>query len=359
MFRFLFFVFSFISVVGFAQTQRTLYYDHINKAEAAILNLSREEALAEYRLAFDLHAPFTEDLMNAYHCAMQLGRFDLTKTYLYGLLQRGIKEQHVTVVFGRDMPPHINDSIRIWISQFVRADDSNAHLRAAMITLNRTAQDINSELESDVYVRDSFGQIYSHIKVNSDRLFELFKKYGVPNEIAVGQLSGDPSLPVLYNNALKQYFRYIDRKEDRNGIDSMLYKAVLAGNYSPEEFVTLLGDSYYARNRVNFKLGKVNLLPVLTIKTIYAMNQGRHYPEYLCNEETVNVQRKTLGLDDLAVFRQKIAFCDEQIRLRTPYAIYLLHDRSDYALSRQSVFVKQVANREDADEEIKQMEKCK
>ncbi len=322
---------------GQAQPGAIKYYTTINQAELAICRKDLPTAFRYFQKAFEINPdkPFSRDLLNAYHCAMDLRRYDKAETYLQVLLSRGVNQWAVKSWIRKGLAGADLDSVDRWLAIYPndtnKSDALSVQLRQ-MHDRDQATRRYFSKLNDGKYMVDS---VYKIDQLNGDTLAMIFKKYGVPDEGRVGHLDGYPG-GAVYGTVIHHYMGGYGAGLGSHILDTMLFKAIFTYDFHPVEFLKIFNSSEANVTKTPFKYRNYTLHTPVTIDYInlWVADSEQVFPQYLASEveSRMNKERAALGIESLDELRNKQAFSREAAAANAVYNKYALGNSFGAAL---------------------------
>ncbi len=291
-----------------AQSRFLEYYKNINLAELAICDSNFTAACDYYKNAFAVNPekPFSKDLLNAFFAAMDTKQYSLAEKNLSALLSRGLGSRFINhkilKYYTGEQLAHIHTILKKYPNDTL-GERPLADTIHKMLQWDRDVRMYYAELNDGAYMTDS---TYTVDSVNAMRLLKLFKKYGVPNEVVLGNSKWDdfsvkyaPDYDIIITHHNGGAFG----GRPSHLMDTLLYKAVLKFDFEAHCFADLINGNPLSDT---VRLGNTSLLLPIMIKGAYY--DKKIYPEYFdeASEKRMNEQRVKIGLESLDDFRKKI-----------------------------------------------------
>lgn len=306
------------------------YYDLVNKAEILISKHEPDQAFPLYSAAFAANPdkPFSKDLYNAFHCAMDIKNYGVAETYLAFLLKRGVKSSFITKRILKYYTG--SDSIQI-ISMFSRHINDTSHQNELNKAIHRLIKDDQetrlyfSKLNDGKYMVDS---TYKMDQVNAHKLFTLFSKLGrVPNENDLGHEDNFPFAPISYFIIIFHHSGAYVNKMPSDIFDTMIYKAVLTYDYHPDWFARDFYQVQYSKPDATLKYGKEKITFPLTMAKHPRKNNtidtsDTAISHAVIEKKRIDANRKKIGLEPMDELWAKEQFMKDEVE--TNYGKYKL-----------------------------------
>lgn len=292
------------------RTDALLYYNLIHKAELAICDTDMNAARTFYQQAFAVNKqkPFSKDLMNAFHCAMDTRHYTEAEQYLAALLARGL---HTSILNTCIYPYYKGDQLQK-IHSFLqrhRNDTLKKGETAVMIARLVNEAKARRNLHGNEDTAHQAGEQYAR------QLCRIFCVKGIPSEAQTGNyinLAGSfiPSFEPL----ISRYSSTYHTGKGLPALDSMLYQAIFTFDYDPQLFAInheRRAASYYEQYQDTKPFtysGTVLHWPFTP--TVYAddrsYNTGIKYPAAVIVR--MNRERETIGLETIEALYRKFIF---------------------------------------------------
>ncbi len=292
-----------------AQTKENVlnYYKTINLAELAICDSNFTEASKHYKEAFTINKdkPFSKDLLNAFHAAMDTREYPLAETYMARILSRGIGNQFINNTLYENYSGEQLQQLKAMISKYPNKDCSKKPL----------VVELNKMIAWDQAVRMHFGELYNgeymvdstyHTDyINGTKLLKMFTEKGVPNEDVIGNgertnptPGTQPDYTIIIHHCMVASERF-----PHIALDTVLYDAINTFDFDARIFPmnihanTILGSFRYRDLTLNF--------PLLLDGAMY---ERKFYTDYWdeTSERAIDAERAKIGLEPLDDFRRKI-----------------------------------------------------
>lgn len=319
---------SFIPVSGQALSENAYkYYDGINNAEISLCDGNLASAYHYYERAItdNWAHPFSTDLLNAFHCAMDTKHYTTAEKFLARILSRGLSTQyiakHLLPLYGPEDQSRIkqiiarypNDTMinSIMVEKVKLMADMDQRIRTYFIKLNNTGN----------YMTDP---VVSMDMINGKKLKSLIEQYGFPTEDTVGYINNNPLSGK--NIALLFYHFRANQRVDESItrlLDDLFYKAVVNLHYNSKDFISTLNATIGPNVNI-VSIGDVKIRFPLSIDVILVEEDSSVHPEYFAPEEElrINKARKLWGLESLDDLRKKVVFSQDQQTKNGPFKKY-------------------------------------
>lgn len=213
------------------------YYDLINEAELMLIDSNYNKALAIYKSAFSKKFPNDKDLYNAFILSYFTRSEVLCRKYLLQLAFLGMDRSlfpdttqdpkfHKLISSGFDSSYNAGGKSKI----FTYAMQLREIGKEDQVVRKEVAQ--NPKLKND---RDFQGRLKRSDSIILSQITQFILKNGFPSFERKGFWDG--SSP---NNPSIIFWIIYHQRPNSTSIDKMVYKAVLDGDYRPDEWATLI-----------------------------------------------------------------------------------------------------------------------
>ncbi|WP_316787775.1 hypothetical protein [Pedobacter frigoris] len=306
---------------AFAQQRTAIdYYRLINKAELAICDSDIDRSYKLYTEAFKINKnkPFSRDLLNAFHCAMDTRHYPAAERYLARLLARGINEETLANLkksyTGLDL-----ERINSFITKYPNQTTKKNVMADSIDRLTEIDQSVRHYFQSHRtdgrYMNDSVRQVDRN---NAATLFRMFVQYGLPDEDEIGTFDNNPgSLPRYW--VIIAHNRYDVDVENPTDFDTMLYKGIFSfavnANYLIDVLNTEDDNGFFPDHKFRYK-STVITMPLTVEFGAYGFGKEREvWPKYLHPdvEKRINKDRSSFGLGTLDDQRRKFLFSEAHL----------------------------------------------
>src|SRR5690606_30868053 len=183
----------------------------------------------------------SNDLYNAFHCAMDEKRYDLAQKYLYKNMDRGFQLELITKYYSGEDLKVLDSIIKLHIP------DKSLFNQALSLKIKKL-----SEWDSGVrkhslesrpagnYMTDS---VYRIDQIITDSLFSLFTRHGaIPNQDVIGNTRNDPRVSPNYTIIILHHVLSINAGHRNDVFDTLAIKGIFEFNYHPKWFAGDFGQ---------------------------------------------------------------------------------------------------------------------
>lgn len=295
--------FLFLAMLGslssFAQNSKqsnpAKYYAFKNKAELQIIDSFYQEALKNYKLAFENKYPNVRDLYNAFIVAYLVKDSISAKSYMDTMVIQGqLKDKFEKGRFGEIIK---EEPLYNWLMQDYVAMHELSTKRPQKVL----AEAYNKILEKDQQMRIGMtaptqAQIKQLIAMDSNNVREalvLINSYGFPSYQKVG----------LHENVTEGYagspntmwLLMWHTRGANHTLNEPVKKAVLEGTFPPDDYAIIID----MQNKTS------HYFEVLPRKKD---SEGRFIFEELLDESQINERRATIFLEPISEFKRKMEY---------------------------------------------------
>jgi hypothetical protein len=323
----LIFLFTIHCLLGMAQQPspsqpptnfKKAYHPIINQAELAIVKSSFGKALQHYQSAFAaVKTPFARDLYNAMLCAVIEKKYAVASRYVQQVLEKGGSLEYFEK---NDFLKKMRQTSH-W--QTVKNNYPNTrqkHLASINQVYKQQLLDILAKDKSLRGKNDSYKTRGEEIKKldqeNLTQLYGLIKQYGFPSEARVG-CGESLDFTRTYVIPLVHYYQRMSLGEyivDIN-FSEILSNAIVSGEAAPHQVAYINGyTGAPLGNPVCFKAVYIKGLSIENSQNEKHQAIVKKAPWYQTNygnermRKKINEERKSLGLESIRAYQQKIAF---------------------------------------------------
>lgn len=286
-----------------------LYYSLINKAELAICDTDLNTGHRFYQQAFAVNRkPFSKDLMNAFHCAMDTRHYTDAEQYLAELLTRGLSISiRNTCIYGY----YTGDQLQQVHAMLQRHRNDTLKTGETAVMIYRLAEAAKI-LRDQQMANDTIQRLNEqHVR----QLCRMFFAKGVPDEVQAGNSVGQRGafIPV-FEPFISVYRSVYSLKRELPLLDSVLYQAIFTLDYDPQLFAInheRWAASYYDQYQETkaFRYGG-NILHWPFTPTVYVSGHsyqtGVKYPADVLSR--MDKERKAIGLEAVEELYRKFIF---------------------------------------------------
>jgi len=213
------------------------YYLLKNKAELAITDSAYATALALYKQAFACKFPNPCDIYNAFVVAYLLKDTAAGKSYYNTLAELGINKKKF-----EELPFVTSIKDDMFYIRDIAWNEEYYQLKYMMSARPAVARMLDSLYAADQFYRKYYSRdtFFYHDKQIINYLCDYVKRNGFPGFEQAGICQREESAP--YNDGTIQLIHWHTRGSDPNlspwakSLDSVLYNAVLDGNYDPANY---------------------------------------------------------------------------------------------------------------------------
>jgi tetratricopeptide (TPR) repeat protein len=319
-----------------AQADPLEYYRLVNKAELSLVDKDVPQASQYYEKAFGINPdkPFSRDLYNAFHAAMDCRQYERAERYLARLLARGLSagfiHNRITGFYDTTGERQIKAFLARHPNDTLHDNEMNRAIRPLLIT-DQGVRRYYMDKGLSNYMTDS---VYRTDRFNGRKLCQYFRQWGmVPNEDMVGNGSNIPFGRMDYQMIILHYDGLYQHNMHEALFDTLIYKAIFSYDYHPDWFVQDFSQVQYSHKDSALVYGEEQIVFPLTVpaysyyRKIEDMDNTIDYPMYFSpdREKKIDENRKKIGLCSLDEMRKKFLFYGRQRRSSGTFQKYYLN----------------------------------
>lgn len=217
------------------------YYNLCNKAELAICDSNIADAYQYYKQAFVVNTqkPFSQDLLNAFHCAIDLGYYDDAKQYLRRMLYRGVKQQYLKSQIYQFYTGKVLDSIQTFVALYPNDSNKQNAYALKMRELVGKDQGIRFYYIKKGIVAHMGDSVIQLDKAVSNELYQYFLVHGLKNADTIGHFGGEINNDLPYDVIVLHQIQAAARGTVAQlPYDDILYPGIFTYDYPPRYFLS-------------------------------------------------------------------------------------------------------------------------